>query len=162
MCFAAAKRAEEKKFFLCGTKKSSAKKNQKNNGSTKNCKIAFLPKVCACVAHGKCLSFSFSFSFSFSLSLTLLIFSAPPRQTKRCASLSCYLFVSCLFSVVSRCTPLLPLLSLSRQKQRILRPLVLGTLFRASSFRNRYALRNEPKRCLASCQEALSPLRLSI
>ena len=146
---------------LCGTKKSSEKKNQKNNGSTKNCKIA-LPKVCACVAHGKCLSFSFSFSFSFSLSLTLLIFSAPPRQTKRCASLSCYLFVSCLFSVVSRCTPLLPLLSLSRQTKRIVRPLVLGTLFRACSFRNRYALCTELKRSFASRSEALSPLRLSI
>jgi len=98
-----------------GEKKSQVKKkNQKNNGSTKNCKIA-LPKVCACVAHGKCLSFSFSFSFSFSLSLTLLIFSAPPRQTKR-----------------------------------IVRPLVLGTLFRASSFRARYARSNERKRCVAS------------
>ena len=37
-------------------------------------------------------------------------------------------------------------LARARQKQRILRPLVLGTLFRASSFRTRGARRNERKR----------------
>ena len=51
---------------------------------------------------------------------------------------------------------------LPRQIERILRPLVLGTLFRASSFRSRGARTTERKRCLASCQEARSPLRLSI
>ena len=37
-----------------------------------------------------------------------------------------------------------------RQSQRILRPLVLGTLFRASSFRTRGARRNECKRLISS------------
>jgi len=37
-----------------------------------------------------------------------------------------------------------------RQSQRILRPLVLGTLFRASSFRTRSARRNECKRLISS------------
>ena len=50
----------------------------------------------------------------------------------------------------------------SRQNQRIVRPLVLGTLFRASSFRSRGVSSNERKRCLPSGEEALSPLRLSI
>ena len=54
------------------------------------------------------------------------------------------------------------LIFLSRRFQRILRPLVLDTLFRASSFRSRYALCNERKRRIASYSEALSPLRLSI
>jgi len=49
-----------------------------------------------------------------------------------------------------------------RRTKRILRPLVLGTLFRASSFRNRGARRNERKRRVASSSEVLSPLRLSI
>ena len=51
---------------------------------------------------------------------------------------------------------------LSRRTKRILRPMVLGTLLRASSLRSRGARNTERKRCLASCQEALSPLRLSI
>ena len=37
-----------------------------------------------------------------------------------------------------------------RQIERIVRPLVLGTLFRASSFRNRGVRSNERKRCIAS------------
>ena len=49
-----------------------------------------------------------------------------------------------------------------RRYARILRPLVLETLFRASSLRTRYARGNERKRRIPSCQEALSPLRLSI
>ena len=52
---------------------------------------------------------------------------------------------------------------LSRQTKRTVRPLVLGTLFRASSSRSRVALCNERKRCIYTCrQEELSPLRLSI
>ena len=39
---------------------------------------------------------------------------------------------------------------LPRQTKRIVRPLVLGTLFRASSFRTRGARSNERKRCIAS------------
>ena len=39
------------------------------------------------------------------------------KLEKRCASLSCYLFVSCLFSVISRCTPPRPLLPYPRQNQ---------------------------------------------
>ena len=50
----------------------------------------------------------------------------------------------------------------SRQMERILRPLVPGTLFRASSFRTRVARSNERERCIPSGEEALSPLRLSI
>jgi hypothetical protein len=37
-----------------------------------------------------------------------------------------------------------------RQIERIVRPLVLGTLFRASSFRNRGVRSNERTRCMAS------------
>ena len=46
--------------------------------------------------------------------------------------------------------------------QRIVRPLVLESLFRASSLRSRGARSTERKRCIPSGQEALSPLRLSI
>ena len=47
----------------------------------------------------------------------------------------------------------------NRQIERILRPLVPGTLFRANSLGSRCALCNERSRCIASCSEALSPLR---
>ena len=50
---------------------------------------------------------------------------------------------------------------LPRQIERILRPLVLGTLFRASSFRTPGVRNTERKRCRPSGEEALSPLRLS-
>ena len=43
-------------------------------------------------------------------------------------------------------------LARARQKRRILRPLVLGTLFRASSLGSRCALCNERQRCIASAQ----------
>ena len=43
----------------------------------------------------------------------------------------------------------LVLFLLPRQIERILRPLVLGTLFRASSFRNRGVRRDERTRCIA-------------
>ena len=50
----------------------------------------------------------------------------------------------------------------NRQIERILRPLVPGTLFLARSLGSRGALCNERKRRIACCREALSPLRPSI
>ena len=87
----------------------------------------------------------------------------PKYKTQRVS-----LFLSLLRSIycsqeaasLSRASALLFLLP--RRTERILRPLVLGTLLRASSLRSRGARNTERKRCLASCQEALSPLRLSI
>ena len=72
---------------------------------------------------------------------------------------SIYTFGSALFSHSSTAALLR---AFSRHISRILHPLVPGTLFLASSVRSRGARRNERKRCIASRQEALSPLRLSI
>jgi hypothetical protein len=112
MCALPPPKERRRKSFSCVEQKSQAqKKIRKTTEARKIAKLLY--QKCVCVAHGKCLSFSFSFSFS--LSLTLLIFSAPPRETKR-----------------------------------IVRPLVLGTFFRASSLRSRVVRGNERKRCLAS------------
>ena len=78
MCALPPPKEEEKKS--CVEQKSQVqKKIRKTTEARKIAKLLY--QKCVCVAHGKCLSFSFSFSFS--LSLTLLIFSAPPRHTKR-------------------------------------------------------------------------------
>ena len=84
-------------------------------------------------------------------------------------SLSFFLFLSLSLSLsmiylflLNRCSLPRNLVADPRQIQRIVRPLVLGTLFRASSFRSRVVRCNERKRCIRSIQEAISPLRLSI
>jgi len=77
-------------------------------------------------------------------------------------SLSLSLSLNDLLHLLSRCSLPRDPVADPRQIQRILRPSVLDTLFRASSFRTRGALCNEPKRYRTTGREALSPLRLSI
>ena len=84
------------------------------------------------------------------------------KVDEKCVSLSLFVLQSNEL-LNGNCSPPETLaLARSRQKQRILRPLVLETLFRASNFRSRGVRNTERKRCISSGEEALSPLRLSI
>ena len=83
------------------------------------------------------------------------------KVDEKCVSLSLFVIQSNEL-LNGNCSPAETLaLARAQQKQRIVRPLVLETLFRASSLRSRGALCNERKRRVPRGQEALSPLRLS-
>ena len=123
---------------------------------------------------------SLSFSLSLSVCVCVCVFISYQSSTSLFLSLSVCVFVCvCVFIsyqsiyLLSRfcATGLYTLVDLEallvidshpRQTKRIVHPLVLGTLFLASSLCTRYARRNERKRYSTTGREALSPLRSSI